>query len=458
MGNDEKIKLLHEHCSDNELEILQSDKCSCFFCRQTYSARNVNDWATEDGKMTAICPECGMTSVIGDACGIPMDKTLLKEMNLQYFGENYMEKHPEAARAYITRYKEGKITKKPQNESLFLQYLYILLKEGDDDAAFDLGQIFEFGTEFTNQDVKAAFSYYAMIPFYRNGQILTRLGIISESGLLGNVDERGAFECYSKGMALGSLSSMMHFADCYRKGIFVEADPKYAFSIYERMWAECYSRFVFSNGRDLTVFPELAYRLGLCYLEGTGVEQDYYYALRSFLYAECGFSFMKPFGLMGEMADAYEDTVNQIKELAAYYGLEKNPVSLDNDSFADTYEDEDSLILFYSRNTIEKATFIEAENELYLSVSYSIAPLILDCGNLFCGFMDKKIEWHFVDVASFQMKPNRIFNAIEGNGNDGYSFTYQDGNDEQEVASMNLFPPKKKEKEPLKKVKKAVGA
>jgi len=222
MKTDPKFLELAKHSSHNEIEILHSKTCSCYFCRQTYSARDVNDWTNDKGGVTALCPICGMDSVIGDACGVPLDKNLLKDLNQAFYGEDYMEKHPAAALKYVERYKQGNITHKKVNESLYIQYLSLLAGQGNSVSAYDLGQLYENGTEFTPKDPKTAFSYYGMACLSSDGGALTRLGVLSESGGLGAVDLKGAYECYAKGMAMGSLEALVHFADCYSKGLFVE--------------------------------------------------------------------------------------------------------------------------------------------------------------------------------------------------------------------------------------------
>jgi cell division protein ZapA (FtsZ GTPase activity inhibitor) len=98
-----------EHAIDNEIEIVQSNQCGCFFCRHVFDARDVQDWMDGEHGVTALCPECGMDAVIGDASGIEIDKPLMKEMNLAFYGETYMQDNPEAARTYCIRYIDGKI-------------------------------------------------------------------------------------------------------------------------------------------------------------------------------------------------------------------------------------------------------------------------------------------------------------------------------------------------------------
>ena len=121
-------------------------------------------------------------------------------MNLAYYGEDYMEKHPAAAKKYVARYQEGKITHKAANEALYIQYLYSLASQGDQEAAYSLGELFENGSEFTPADPKVAFSYYGMSCLAKDGGALTRLGVLSESGALGKADPAGAYQCYAKAM------------------------------------------------------------------------------------------------------------------------------------------------------------------------------------------------------------------------------------------------------------------
>ena len=111
-----------KHAEDNEIEIVQSKKCGCYFCRQVYDARNVQEWIDDERGVTALCPECGMDAVIGDASGIEISKPLMKEMNLAFYGEEFMDENPEAARTYCGRYQDGKIAHKEKSEALYIHY------------------------------------------------------------------------------------------------------------------------------------------------------------------------------------------------------------------------------------------------------------------------------------------------------------------------------------------------
>jgi hypothetical protein len=78
----------HRHSSQHRAEILQSDRCRCFYCLASYSPREIKDWVDEDPQeigQTALCPKCGIDSVIGSASGVPLDDDFFGEMRKAFF-------------------------------------------------------------------------------------------------------------------------------------------------------------------------------------------------------------------------------------------------------------------------------------------------------------------------------------------------------------------------------------
>ncbi|MFC0187530.1 cytoplasmic protein [Fictibacillus aquaticus] len=64
---------------------LESDStCGCFYCIEIYHPEKIDDWADED-ENTAICPYCGIDSVIGESSGYPITKEFLKSMHEVWF-------------------------------------------------------------------------------------------------------------------------------------------------------------------------------------------------------------------------------------------------------------------------------------------------------------------------------------------------------------------------------------
>jgi hypothetical protein len=77
----------HKTSFKNRQQLEQSDVCGCFYCLATYAPAEVTEWVTEDdGRHTALCPRCGIDSVLGSASGCPVtDRAFLEAMQRVYF-------------------------------------------------------------------------------------------------------------------------------------------------------------------------------------------------------------------------------------------------------------------------------------------------------------------------------------------------------------------------------------
>lgn len=83
----------HKRSSIHRAEVLASEICGCFHCRATFPPTEIEDWVDErpmgDGNSshgeTALCPKCGIDSVIGSASGFPITPDLLRRMNAHWF-------------------------------------------------------------------------------------------------------------------------------------------------------------------------------------------------------------------------------------------------------------------------------------------------------------------------------------------------------------------------------------
>ena len=60
--NIEQLIKLHKCAIYNKKDIQQSDTCGCFYCKNIFYAGDITEW-TDNGE-TAICPHCGVDSVI----------------------------------------------------------------------------------------------------------------------------------------------------------------------------------------------------------------------------------------------------------------------------------------------------------------------------------------------------------------------------------------------------------
>jgi hypothetical protein len=73
----------HRHCIRHHHGIEASRLCGCFYCMRQFAPSAIKDWLEEEG--TALCPHCGIDSVIGDASGYEISTTFLARMNEAWF-------------------------------------------------------------------------------------------------------------------------------------------------------------------------------------------------------------------------------------------------------------------------------------------------------------------------------------------------------------------------------------
>jgi hypothetical protein len=78
----------HRHSIRHRREILASETCGCFYCLAVFAPGKVVGWTdeTEGVGRTALCPHCGIDSVIGSASGYPVTREFLSQMHGHWFG------------------------------------------------------------------------------------------------------------------------------------------------------------------------------------------------------------------------------------------------------------------------------------------------------------------------------------------------------------------------------------
>jgi hypothetical protein len=82
----------HRHSSLHRNLAAQSKVCACFYCRETFRPDEIYEWcdAQNDDEdvdgITALCPRCGIDSVLFSFSGLPIDDPdFLKQMNIYWF-------------------------------------------------------------------------------------------------------------------------------------------------------------------------------------------------------------------------------------------------------------------------------------------------------------------------------------------------------------------------------------
>ena len=84
----EYLEAAHKHSIFHKKEILESDICGCFYCKRIFLLTEIRGWCDKNNPKgsTALCPKCGIDSVLGSKSGYPVDDIIfLKEMNEYWF-------------------------------------------------------------------------------------------------------------------------------------------------------------------------------------------------------------------------------------------------------------------------------------------------------------------------------------------------------------------------------------
>ena len=81
------LEASHEKSSNHRAEVLASEVCGCFYCKRTYPPSEITEWTdVVDGiGTTALCPRCGIDSVIGSASGVAITADFLRQMRRRWF-------------------------------------------------------------------------------------------------------------------------------------------------------------------------------------------------------------------------------------------------------------------------------------------------------------------------------------------------------------------------------------
>lgn len=82
------LRAAHKRSIRHRAEIEASAVCGCFYCIKTYAPSEIEDWTDTSNPMaeqTALCPRCGIDSVIGDKSGFAITPEFLGQMNKAWF-------------------------------------------------------------------------------------------------------------------------------------------------------------------------------------------------------------------------------------------------------------------------------------------------------------------------------------------------------------------------------------
>ncbi len=84
---DAELEGQHRRSSNHRQQILASAICGCFYCCETYPATAIEEWVDEvDGVgTTALCPRCGIDSVLPFERVDRVNPEFLRQMHAHWF-------------------------------------------------------------------------------------------------------------------------------------------------------------------------------------------------------------------------------------------------------------------------------------------------------------------------------------------------------------------------------------
>ncbi len=87
LAEDHWIRQAHKKSIRHRPEVEKSKVCGCFHCLHIFSPDKIEQWTDgpETENETALCPSCGIDSVIGDASDYAITPDFLTTMKKAWF-------------------------------------------------------------------------------------------------------------------------------------------------------------------------------------------------------------------------------------------------------------------------------------------------------------------------------------------------------------------------------------
>ena len=80
--NKTELEEIHHLCTLNKA-LIENNQCGCFCCTALFDSKEIYEWT--DNGLTAICPKCGVDSILPQNKEYPLDIFLLQQMEKRWF-------------------------------------------------------------------------------------------------------------------------------------------------------------------------------------------------------------------------------------------------------------------------------------------------------------------------------------------------------------------------------------
>ena len=75
----------HKYSIRHKSSLIHDESCGCFHCLEIFSPKEIEAWINDGADYTAICPHCGVDSIIGESSGYPITTDFLGRMRSHWF-------------------------------------------------------------------------------------------------------------------------------------------------------------------------------------------------------------------------------------------------------------------------------------------------------------------------------------------------------------------------------------
>lgn len=82
------LRMAHRASIHHRGAIERSRRCGCFYCLRVFEPGQISDWIDQGkpaSEQTALCPYCGIDSVMGDGSGLEITEGFLRDMKKHWF-------------------------------------------------------------------------------------------------------------------------------------------------------------------------------------------------------------------------------------------------------------------------------------------------------------------------------------------------------------------------------------
>ena len=80
----EDLKQAHKYTYQNRIDLFVKQDCACIYCKHTFHSSDIKEYAL-DHPSTALCPFCGIDTVLGKVSGYKFTKDFLDKMYDYFF-------------------------------------------------------------------------------------------------------------------------------------------------------------------------------------------------------------------------------------------------------------------------------------------------------------------------------------------------------------------------------------